>query len=185
MCQRNRWTLTPEHIPGIDNSETDALSRMGASSEYHMSNSTWKTIQHRMTTQATLDVFASRSTHMLHRYMTLNSYDGRACAVDGLSASWEGEVVLLHPPLNLIFSTLRKAQLTQAKGVIIVPDWRGQPWFPLLQQLSQDELPLGPYVQTMTKTRAMTAKGLLLPPGNVTAHFLGMKMTVGKNYSTS
>jgi ribonuclease HI len=185
LCRRNNWTLTPEHLPGVDNSEADALSRMGPSSEFHLNWATWRAIQERMTEQATLDVFASRMTHMLPRYMTLSIYDARACAVDGLSASWEGEVVLLHPPLNLICSTLRKAELTRAKGVIVLPDWRGQPWFSLLQRLSQGEYQLGPYTETMTRSATMIAKGLLLPPGIATTHFLGMKMTEAKSCLTN
>jgi hypothetical protein len=132
----------------------------------------------------TLDVFASRDTHILPKYMTLDRSDGEAAGIDGLRASWRDEVLLLHPPLNLIFRTLRKVEQVRAKGVIILPDWKGQVWAPLLQRLSLDVLRLGPYLETMRKTHKMAARGLLLPPGNAVAHFLGTKTMAEKSCST-
>jgi ribonuclease HI len=185
LCLQMRWTLISQHIPGAGNGDADALSRMGSTGEYYLSTRMVNRILQLMPRAPTLDVFASRATHVLPRYMTLDRFDGGAVAIDGLSASWADEIVWLHPPLNLILRTLRIVETTRATGVIVVPDWRGQPWFPLLQRLSQDQLPLGSFVETMTKTPAMTERGLLLPPGNAMAHFLGMKMMPEKSCSTT
>jgi ribonuclease HI len=177
LCQSMHWTLVPQYLPGVQNSEADALSRMGATGEYRLNSNACKRIWEATPTQPTLDVFAHRETHVLPRYMTQDRSDPGACAIDGLSADWRGETVHLHPPLNLIGLVLRKVEQTQASGTIVVPNWKGQPWAPLLNTLSRGCLQLGSYRETMIRTKAMEEKGLLLPPGDVVVHFLGTRMT--------
>jgi ribonuclease HI len=177
LCQTMHWTLSPQYIPGVQNSEADALSRMGSSGDYRLIDEAWRRILLVTPEQPTLDVFASHDTHVLPRYMTRDPSDPDAVAIDGLAADWRGETVHLHPPLNLIGLVLRKVEQTQASGTIVVPNWKGQPWAPLLNTLSRGCLELGSYRETMTRTRAMEEKGLLLPPGDAVVHFLGTRMT--------
>jgi hypothetical protein len=158
---------------------------MGGSSEFRVTEQTWNRVLGRMRPRPTLDVFASRATHVLPRYSTLDHCDGEALAIDGLRVSWQGEVPWLHPPLNLILTTLRQVEHVGARGAILVPDWRGQAWYPLLQQLSNDCMTLGSFCETMIQTPEMRDRGWRLPPGNAQVHFLGMKMMEEKTYSTS
>jgi ribonuclease HI len=44
LCQHMDWTLMTQHLPGTQNSEADALSRMGNSSEFHLNEPTWTSI---------------------------------------------------------------------------------------------------------------------------------------------
>jgi hypothetical protein len=122
---------------------------------------------------------------MLPTYMTLDRSDGEAHAIDGLRADWPDEPLLLHPPLNQILQTLRRVERTRARGVLIAPDWKGQLWTPLLMTLTTDKILLGPYLETMVRTRQMTARGLLLPPGNAVAYLMGMRMTEENCFSTT
>jgi ribonuclease HI len=177
LCQRNQWSLTAQHLPGTANDEADALSRMGAAGEYFLNSATTATVMREMEQPPTIDVFASRDTRVLPRYMTRDQFDGGAVAIDGLSASWRGEIVWLHPPLNLILAALTKAIEEGATGVLITPNWRGQPWTPLLDRVSSRNIDLGPFATTTIRSPRMTARGWRLPPGNVTAHFLGRKTT--------
>jgi ribonuclease HI len=185
LCQTMHWTLAPQYLPGVQNSEADALSRMGPSGEYRLNSNTCRTIWEAAPIRPTLDVFAHRETHVLPRYMTQDRSDPEACAIDGLTADWRGEIVHLHPPLSLIGTVLRKVEQTQASGTIVVPNWKGQPWAPLLNTLSRGCLQLGPYRETMIRTRAMEEKGLLLPPGDAIVHFLGTRMTTANSSSTN
>jgi ribonuclease HI len=183
LCQTMHWTLITQYLPGAQNSEADALSRMGSSGEYRLNSDTCRRIWEAAPTQPTLDVFAHRETHVLPRYMTQDRSDPEACAIDGLAADWRGERVHLHPPLNLIGLVLRKVEQTQASGTIVVPNWKGQPWTPLLNALSRGHLVLGPYRETMTRTKAMEEKGFLLPPGEAVVHFLDTRMTTANSSS--
>jgi hypothetical protein len=138
-----------------------------------------------MELQPTLDVFASREAHVLPRYTTLDQFDGGAVAINGLSASWQDEIVWLHPPLNLILKALTKTAEVGARGVIIVPSWKGQQWSSLLTRLSCGQLNLGPYATTTIRTRSMIARGWRLPPGNLEVHFLAMRMMTVNCSSTT
>jgi ribonuclease HI len=176
--------VTARYLPGAQNGAADSLSRMGKSFEFYMTTTTWKTVQE-LTRPMTLDVFASRTTARLPRYCTLDKNDGHAVAVDGLSVSWREEVVLLHPPPTLILQTIQKAIEERVTGVLIVPDWKGQIWSPLVAQLSETQTNLGSYQTTMRRTDAMIEKGWLLPPGTILAHVMGMRMMTGRSSSTS
>jgi ribonuclease HI len=176
--------VTATYIPGVQNGAADRLSRMGESFDFKMTPATWSKVK-TLTRQLTLDVFASRASACLPRYCSMDRSDEGAVAVDGLSVNWRDEVVLLHPPPTLIMQTIQKAIAEQATGVLIVPDWRGQTWSPLLAQLSETQTTLGPYLTTMIRTEAMERKGWLLPPGNVIAHTMGTRMTSVRSFSTS
>jgi ribonuclease HI len=185
LCVGMEWTLIPQHLPGSANGEADALSRMGGSSEFYLTMQARDRVFRMMSPRPTLDVFASRATHVLRRYSTLDRSDGEALAIDGLQVDWRDEVLWLHPPLNLILTTLTRVQQTGAKGAILVPDWKGQPWYPLLRQLSKESVTLGPYCETMILTPEMQQRDWRLPPGNAQVHFLGTRTMEGRTCSTS
>jgi hypothetical protein len=178
-------TIIPLYLPGRQNDTADELSRMGSAGEYMLTTESWQTVKDMVAPELTLDVFASRATPLLPRYCTLNRGDPEATAVDGLSVTWSNDIVLLHPPPTLILPTIQKALEERPTGVLVLPDWRGQPWFPLLQALSEGETNLGPYQTATTRTAEMTRRGWLLPPGCLHAHILGRRMTTVKRYSTA
>jgi ribonuclease HI len=185
LAVRRSWQLTTQYLPGAQNGAADSLSRMGASCEFALTTESLATVETMMGQPFTLDVFATRDTTRLDRYCTLDRTDEEATAIDGLSISWEGEVVLLHPPPALILRTIRKASEERTSGVLIVPSWRGQIWFPALQAMSEARVDLGTYEAAVNKSDMMTRQGWLLPPGNVHAHRLGTRTMMGRSSLTS
>lgn len=51
--------------------------------------------------------------------------------VDAFTLVWTKLDFYAFPPFALILRLLKKIQANQAEGVLIVPDWKSQPWFPL------------------------------------------------------
>jgi ribonuclease HI len=185
LTQQRRLHLTAQYLPGVLNSTADKLSRMGESGDYYMTMTTLRKLRAQWNIPLTLDVFANKETARLSRYCTKDASDIGAVAINGLDTDWRHEVVLLHPPPALILKTIQKAIREKAKGILIIPDWRGQTWFPLLQNLTTQTMDLGPYATAVRRTAEMESRGWLLPPGNVHAHILGMRTTRGKNYLTN
>jgi hypothetical protein len=185
MGRQVEATIQATYLPGAQNGAADSLSRMGSAGEYYMTTVTIQKLVSKWNIYPTLDVFASETTARVHRYCTKDPNDERAVAVDGLNADWTEEVVLLHPPPALILRTLRKAMQETARGLLIVPSWKGQSWYPLLQSISTGMMDLGPYPTAVQRTAEMINRGWRLPPGNLHAHILGTKTTVGKSSSTS
>jgi len=51
------------------------------------------------------------------------------------------------PPFSLILKSLKKIEDEEAEGVLIIPNWSTQPWFPKLTQLLVDH----PYILPLRK----------------------------------
>lgn len=66
-----------------------------------------------------LDLFASR----------LNPDPG-AESVDAFSLNWGGMYIYAFPPFCLINRCLTKIKQDKATGILVVPDWPTQAWFP-------------------------------------------------------
>jgi hypothetical protein len=64
-------------------------------------------------------------------------------AQDAFSVSWAGEVNLLVPPFYLILQVLQHLVKSQAVGLLVVPRWEAQPWWPVLLRLSTRVVHLG------------------------------------------
>jgi hypothetical protein len=52
-------------------------------------------------------------------------------------------VLLIHHPIPLILKALRKFEREGKVAVVVVPDWKGQIWTPLLKRMSVQKLVLG------------------------------------------
>ena len=43
------------------------------------------------------------------------------------------------PPFSIILRTLRKIKKEKAEGIVVVPDWPAQPWYPLFHSMLEAE----------------------------------------------
>jgi hypothetical protein len=84
----------------------------------------------------------------------------------------DDRVLLIHPPIPLILQALRKFEREGKEAVLIVPDWKGQIWTPLLKKLSVQKLILGDAEVVLKKGPDMKKKELALPPGNIAMYHL-------------
>jgi hypothetical protein len=127
--------VTAEYLPTDLNVEADAESRdvMDWSEwklDTHVFNQICWTLGH-----PTVDLFASRTSHLLQDYMSLKP-DPQCIAVDALSQPWGEELMYAFPPFNLIGKVLRKVKRERATIILIAPVWITQPWYPLLLDLA-------------------------------------------------
>lgn len=51
--------------------------------------------------------------------------------MDVFTLEWREFNFYAFPPFALILRVLKKIQQDQAQGIVIVPDWTSQPWYPL------------------------------------------------------
>ena len=51
---------------------------------------------------------------------------------DAFSFNWEGEFILLVPPVSIIGRVLQHLELCEGKGVLIVPCWPSSYFWPIL-----------------------------------------------------
>ena len=78
-----------------------------------------------------LDAFANYYNANCLRFYSL-FYTPNALGVDAFSYSWEGENVLLVPPVLCVGRALHHLRLCQAKGTLVAPKWPSSHCWPLL-----------------------------------------------------
>ena len=88
----------------------------------------------------TIDVFASRLNKQCPVYASWRP-DPDATIVDAFSANWGNyffDASPPPPPFSMIGRCLEKIQTNKAEGILIVPFWTSQSWYPKLLRLLMD-----------------------------------------------
>lgn len=134
---RNIW-ITAVHLPGIDNVEADSLSRnFNDRTEWMLNKGEFKKIVAKFGIPE-IDLFASRLNNQVPRYISWQP-DPNAEGTDAFHFDWGKFKFYAFPPFCLIGRCIQKIIQDKAKGIIVVPNWPTQPWFPLLYKLVADE----------------------------------------------
>ncbi len=144
---RNIW-ISVEHLPGILNVIADFKSRnFNEGTEWQLNKDVFYSIcQHFGSPQ--IDIFASRLNAQLPRYVAWKP-DPDADSVDAFMMDWGSIYFYAFPPFCLIGKCLRKIEQEHATGIMIVPKWPTQPWFPKMLHLLIDDPVLLPPVHDL------------------------------------
>ena len=130
---RNIW-LTAAHLPGHLNVLADERSRVfDDKTEWKLNASVFQNIVMAFVKPA-IDLFASRLNFQLKPYVAWKP-DPEACHVDAFTLDWSNVVFYAFPPFSIISQVIKKIELDGATGILIVPDWPTQAWYPLLRRL--------------------------------------------------
>lgn len=128
---RNIW-LYASYISSSENKEADAESRR-KDTEYELNAEAYAKITERFGVPD-IDLFASRINAKCPLYISWVP-DPDAIAVDAFTISWNDYFFYAFPPFSVILNTLQKICAEQGKGILVVPDWPSQPWYPLFYKL--------------------------------------------------
>ena len=74
-------------------------------------------------------MFASRLNHKVDKYVSWKP-DPQAFAVDALTHNWSCLKFYAFPPFSLIGRILHKMEEDLAEGILVIPCWTTQAWFP-------------------------------------------------------
>ena len=131
---KNIW-ISACFIAGKDNTEADKASReFDDTTEWTLRQDYFFEICKRLG-QPTIDLFASRLNHQVSRYCAWEP-DARAVYIDGLMYDWSKEQLgYAFPPFSIIHKVIQKMIKQKAEVIMVVPYWRTQPWFALLDKL--------------------------------------------------
>ncbi|CAB0038777.1 unnamed protein product, partial [Trichogramma brassicae] len=122
--QRSLW-LYASYIPGRDNTQADAQSRVkNIDTEWELASYAFKRVVHIFGTPD-IDLFASRVNSKCKRYCSWYR-DPDAEFIDAFTISWANVYFYAFPPFAIIAKVLRKIILDKACGVVIVPYWTSQ-----------------------------------------------------------
>lgn len=133
-CEERNIVLFSSYIASAENVHADRESRRtDTDTEWSLSNDAFAIIDRKFG-PFEVDLFAS----MLNRKCTLYVSwipDPDSWVVDAFTLSWSGLKFYAFPPFILIPRVLRKIVNDRAEGIVVVPWWPSQPWFPLFCRL--------------------------------------------------
>ncbi len=135
--QRKIW-ITATHLPGKCNVIADEKSRVFQDHTEWMLN---KTVFRQLCDiygTPEIDLFATRLNTQLPVYISWKPDPG-AIGVDAFTQNWASKFFYAFPPFCLIAKCLQKIEQDEAEGLIIVPKWPTQSWFPKLLSLLIEE----------------------------------------------
>ncbi|KAL0822333.1 hypothetical protein ABMA28_004432 [Loxostege sticticalis] len=125
--------LIPHYLPGRFNAHADSLSRHRQTAEWHLLPHCTQKIFDRFGIPV-IDLFASKTAHVVANYVSLDMTDDQAIYHDAFSRIWDYHLAWIFPPPFLIPRIL--THLNQAKGcyLLVVPRWERVFWRADLKQ---------------------------------------------------
>ena len=81
-----------------------------------------------------IGIFASRINCQLKPFISYRP-DPDSSGVDAFLVPWGGRIFYAFPPFSVIAKAIQKIFMDKAEGIIVVPNWKNQPWFSRMTRL--------------------------------------------------
>lgn len=138
-CIINNVFITTAHIPGKDNNLADAESRKSRKEiEWALDKQIFQRGIQKLAIQPEIDLFASRLNYKVKPFVAYQP-DPEAVSINAFTIDWKQYLFYAFPPFSIIQQVLHKIQEEQSTGIIVVPKWPTQPWWPHLMRMVTQE----------------------------------------------
>ena len=122
--------MSVAHIPGKQNPVADFESqRNQREAEWRLNKAALQNAPSRLNIQPDIDLFASRINYLSPKYASYR-LEPEAFAIDAFSLQWSKLDFYAVPPFSVIPAVLSKIEREEALGVVVLPDWPVQGWYP-------------------------------------------------------
>ena len=166
LLQKLDVRIVATHVPGIQNTLADALSRMDLVGDYQLKPDVYRRALNRLNLSPTIDVFANSSNNKCRRFLALpGPLAVGALALDALCYSWTGEVPYVFPPVQIIPRVLQKLRQEVRAAILVVPEWTSRPWWNLMQENATASIRLGRSEDVLKAGPSLAIENRKLPPG--------------------
>ena len=134
-CVHNSVWISAAHIPGSLNTEADQESRrINTDAEWKLDETSLHDACRQLRFLPDIDLFASRLNNQMNKYVSYRPDPG-AVAIDAFSLSWKNLTFYAFPPFSVVGRVVQKIRQERATGILVVPDWPTQPWYPAVKSL--------------------------------------------------
>ena len=136
-CDKRKVILESQWIPREQNEKADWLSRRYDNDDWGVQTWAFNAMEKRYG-KYTYDRFATdynRKCDQFNSKYWCKSTQG----IDAFSFNWQNEVNWMVPPPKLITKTIYKIKKDNAKGTLVVPEWKGAPFWPEIEKLSKKD----------------------------------------------
>lgn len=129
LCEDRNIFLYASYVRSRDNKGDYESRSSKIETEYALCDRAFKIITVRLGSPS-IDLFASYMNTKCPLYVSWRSDPG-SIAIDAFSLSWTDLNFYAFLPFPLILKVIKKLIFDRAEGIIIVPLWKNQPWYPL------------------------------------------------------
>ena len=135
-CLERQLHISCVFVPGVDNIIADFESRniRNIDSEYKLNTSLLKEALNLLQVFPNIDLFASRTNRQFTPFFSYRP-DPESIGVDSFSVNWNNDIIYAFPPFCIITRVLQKIIADNARGIVVVPHWPAQNFFPILQKI--------------------------------------------------
>ena len=155
-CESRKLWIHASYIASKENVEADRESRIrNVDTEWELANYAFQEII-RHFPNPDIDLFASKSNSKCISFCTWIP-DPDAVAFDAFTI-WKDRSFYTFPPFSMILRTLRKIITDEACGIVVVPRWTSQPWFPLFQSMILGDPSIFPPLSTLLLSRCRSRR---------------------------
>lgn len=142
-CEEKRIFIFASYIPSSQNIIADAESRkLNIDTEWELGSKEFTKIVCSFNVPD-IDLFATRVNAKCPVYISWKK-DPFAHNIDAFTIDWSRFYFYAFPPFALILKTLNKIISDEATGIVVVPLWTSQPWYPLFMSLCIREIIIFP-----------------------------------------
>lgn len=134
--ERHIW-ISAAYLPGKYNTTADAESRkLDDKLEWMLDKPTLQESLRTLDFEPEIDLFASRLNNQFPRYAAYKP-DPNAEIIDAFTMQWKSLKFYAFPPFSVIPLVLNKMCKEKAEGIVVIPDWPTQSWYPKAMQMLQ------------------------------------------------
>lgn len=143
-CELRNINIFASYIKSSDNIIADRESRkIIIDTEWELAKHAFKQITIKFGKPA-FDLFASSQNFKCSRYASWK-LDPFSEVIDAFTFNWRNLNFYAFPPFSMITRVLQKIVTDKAEGILVVPLWQSQPWYPLWSKLIvSDKIFFGP-----------------------------------------
>ena len=169
-CENNDIWIHASYISSSDNVIADSESRSTQTEiEWFLSAKAFSYIKLQFN-EPEIDLFATRVNTKCAKYISWFP-DPSATAIDAFTLNWAKYYFYAFPPFSLISRVLQKIMNDKATGIVVVPQWKTQPWFPMFTSMLTTEpiifMPCTDLLLSPSSTPHPLAKNLTLVAGKL------------------
>lgn len=147
-CERRNIFIFASYIESCLNKHADMESRsMSVDTEYSLNSNVFQQIVVTFGSPE-VDLFASVSNAKCNYYVSWKR-DPDSIAVDAFTIKWSYLRFYAFPPFSIISRVLQKIILDKAEGIVVIPLWKAQCWYPLFRKMLIDRPLIFPPNQTL------------------------------------
>ncbi len=134
-CISNHIWLTVARIPGKENIEADFESRKcRRNTEWSLDKKLFQQACKKLEFIPNIDLFASRINYQVKPFISYHP-DPEALAVNAFHISWRDYKFYAFPPFSIISQVLQKIQREKSEGLVLIPKWPTQTWWPVVMKM--------------------------------------------------